>query len=187
MNDERKELEERIRKLTDEEVVEMVLAKSSEYTQEALSLAKAEADKRGGLKALREKIDRERELRVKQEKMERELRVKQEKLEPEQREQHIDAERGHKDVYHFKTLLSYGKFMSGIGWFMVVLGACAVILTLSYIAVVSLTALAAVLVAILVIAFGIGMVASGQLISCFVSIEKNTRTACEILKQKSVP
>ena len=79
----------------------------------------------------------------------------------------------------FKTLLGIGKFISGFGWF---LCAAAVIAFFIGFTDVEDQARAALLGGgIIVFIYALLIVAFGQLISCFVSIEKNTRATYKIL------
>jgi hypothetical protein len=83
--------------------------------------------------------------------------------------------------YEFKTLLGYGKFISGVGWIVIILGVIGILAGIStgddkgwfITGGALLTGLT-----------GLGLVVFGQLISCFVSIERNTRVTKEILQQK---
>ena len=88
-----------------------------------------------------------------------------------------------KEEYQFKTLLGYGKFISGFGWLVVILSVLAIIIGLASGGEEAFTVAGG---AIFVIILGIGMVISGQVISCFVSIEKNTRATYELLKEKQI-
>ncbi len=92
-----------------------------------------------------------------------------------------DIDRELKEIYHFKTLLGYGKLISGVGWVIVIIGILSIIGGLA-----SLDEFGIAIVggALFLIISGIGMVISGQVISCFVSIEKNTRATYELLKEK---
>lgn len=84
--------------------------------------------------------------------------------------------------YHFKTLLGYGKLISGLGWAVVILGIITIIAGLSK----AEDAWDIVAIRnIIIIILGFGMAISGQVISCFVSIERNTRATYEILKKQS--
>lgn len=83
--------------------------------------------------------------------------------------------------YQFKTLLGYGKFISVIGWIVIIIGIIAIIGGFASGSEVGVGVAGGSLIFIIL---GIGMVASGQLISCFVSIERNTRATYELLKQK---
>jgi NAD-dependent SIR2 family protein deacetylase len=78
----------------------------------------------------------------------------------------------------FKTLLSYGSAISFIGWVIVIFAAIGLIISLSNrnIKVVGLMA------AIPTAAFGIVIVSYGQLISCFVSIERNTKATLKAIQ-----
>lgn len=78
---------------------------------------------------------------------------------------------------HFKTLSGYGMFLSGFGWFVIVLGIVMVIALSNKLGLGGSIILCAVSVL-----SGIGFVVSGQVVSCFVAIEKNTRTTNELLK-----
>ena len=82
--------------------------------------------------------------------------------------------------YKFKTLLDYGKFISGLGWVVIIIGIIAIIVGFAN---GSEVGVGIAIGSIIFIILGIVMVASGQLISCFVSIEKNTRATYELLKQ----
>lgn len=84
------------------------------------------------------------------------------------------------DSYHFKALLGYGKFISGLGWVTVILGVIGIFAGLGS----GKAGIVVASAAFFGVLAGIGLVASGQLISCFVAIEKNTRTTYELLKQK---
>lgn len=85
-----------------------------------------------------------------------------------------------KAIYQFNTLLGYGKFISGLGWLVIAIGIIAII---GGFASGSEVGVGISVGSLIFIILGIGMVASGQLISCFVSIEKNTRATYELLKQ----
>ena len=85
---------------------------------------------------------------------------------------------------HFKTLLGYRKLISVLGWIWIILCIGGVVIGL-------LAGLSGVHEGWLImggsffsVLFGIGMVASGQLISCFVAIEKNTRATNELLQTR---
>lgn len=88
-----------------------------------------------------------------------------------------------KSIYQFSTLLGFGKFISGFGSIIIVLGIVGILGGLisgedflGY----SIASAGAILVLI-----GIGMTVNGQLISCFVSIERNTRMTYEMLKNRT--
>lgn len=85
--------------------------------------------------------------------------------------------------YQFKTLLGYGKFISGFGWFVVLIGIISIIGGLASGNEAGFGIAGGALVLIIL---GISMVISGQVISCFVSIEKNTRATYELLKEKQM-
>lgn len=82
------------------------------------------------------------------------------------------------DDNEFMTLSGYGKFISGFGWLVVVLGAFAVVLGLGT----RNFGIVGIVSGALAIIMGIGLVANGQLISCFVSIERNTKAAAALLE-----
>lgn len=82
-------------------------------------------------------------------------------------------------VIKFKTLLAYGKTISVLGWLMVVIGiilAFAVFIEQNIWLVPS---------AIIVVIMGIAIVAYGQLISCFIAIENNTRATYEMMHKQA--
>jgi hypothetical protein len=79
----------------------------------------------------------------------------------------------------FKTLLAFGKFFSAIGWVVAVIGGIILVPGLNQLARGSqfgdgMSAMVGLLAGLLVAVFGLMLVASGQGISCFVSIEENT-------------
>jgi hypothetical protein len=79
----------------------------------------------------------------------------------------------------YNTLLFYGKLISAVGWFILVVGIIVIIgVLIDYIE--FLGALGG----LLLIGIGLGMVVSGQVVTCFVAIEKNTRATYEALKQE---
>jgi len=87
--------------------------------------------------------------------------------------------------YHFKALLSYGKISSAIGWIIVIIGVIVFFVGFANLEFDGALGISAILGGIFISILGIGMVIGGQLVSCFVSIEKNTRSTYEILKSKS--
>lgn len=120
------------------------------------------------------------------EKIDDSLREEDKEEDEEKDKEFIDESISEKDgdiveEYEFKTLLAYGKFMSGLGWILVTLGIVAFIGGLLS-GVDEGFLIAGVGVIIFII--GILVVVFGQLISCFVTIEKNTRITYEILKDK---
>ena len=90
-------------------------------------------------------------------------------------------EEASEELYHFKTLLGFGKFISGLGWAAVILGLFGVLIVL---ATLRQTGIIAVIGGIYVILSGILIVTLGQVISCFVAIERNTRLTYKSLKLK---
>ena len=90
--------------------------------------------------------------------------------------------------YEFKTLSGYGKFISGFGWIMAFLGIIASLLwpTRAFVGVEDPADFGIILGGVIALVIGIGLVVNGQLISCFVSIEKNTRQTYKLLQQKKV-
>ena len=83
--------------------------------------------------------------------------------------------------FDFKTLLGFGKFISGCGWIVLIFGVLAILVGIGSGEDEGFLLAGGALLAVLM---GLGMVAFGQLISCFVAIEKNTRGAYKILKQQ---
>ncbi len=84
----------------------------------------------------------------------------------------------------FATLLGYGKFMSGAGWVLIIIAA------LIFLARVAssdneITIMFAIMGSFVSALTGFLLVVSGQAISCFVSIEKNTRLTSELLKEQN--
>jgi hypothetical protein len=112
---------------------------------------------------------------------------------------HTEADGGHVHTltedkpgeHRFKTLLSISKFISGVGWVIVGLGALAGVI--GVIAAMSLPppleeavfALAAGLGGGLWFAvMGLLTVAAGQVYSCFVAIERNTRSTFRLIQER---
>ena len=84
----------------------------------------------------------------------------------------------------YKTLLSLGKLISIIGWFVVFLGGILFIVGLGQLnegyGIMSASGLVS---GIIVSVFGLICVAFGQVISCFVSIENNTNSSMSFQKK----
>jgi len=80
----------------------------------------------------------------------------------------------------FKTLLGYGQFIAGCGWILIFLAAIVLLVGLAGSIIGLVTGIASSIALVIV---GISFVVSGQVISCFVSIERNTRETNELLKQ----
>lgn len=87
--------------------------------------------------------------------------------------------------YEFKTLLGYGRFTSGLGWFIVLIAVITVLFGIMGIISKQTTGYAAALGGVIIAIGGISLVVSGQVVLCFVSIERNTRATWELLKQKT--
>ena len=83
--------------------------------------------------------------------------------------------------FHYRTLLAYGKFISGFGWLVVLLGVIGLIVGIASGRNEGLILSGGGFIAMLM---GIGLIISGQLTSCFVSIERNTRQTYELLRQE---
>ncbi|MBN2103133.1 hypothetical protein JW835_03745 [bacterium] len=91
-----------------------------------------------------------------------------------------------KEKYKFHTLLGYGKLISGFGWLIIIIFSIVLLVGLSLLAKNRGEAAGYAIVTVLSllgIISGLPMVVFGQLISCFVSIEKNTRVTNELLKK----
>ncbi len=82
---------------------------------------------------------------------------------------------------HFKTLLAYGNFTSGFGWVIIFLGIIGIIGGLASGKDIGFGIAVG---GIFIILSGLSMIILGQLISCFVSIERNTRVTYELLQAK---
>jgi len=80
----------------------------------------------------------------------------------------------------FGTLLGYGSLLKGLGRIIVVLAVIIAFVGLSVREVGLIFGLAG---AIALAITGIGLMASGEVISCFVSIEQNTRNSAELLER----
>lgn len=86
-------------------------------------------------------------------------------------------------AYNFKVLLGYGKFLSGLGWLLIIIGIIGgiIIASLAGDFGVSLV-LSGIMFGVVCAIFGIMFIVSGQIFCCFVSIERNTRSTYEILR-----
>ena len=84
--------------------------------------------------------------------------------------------------YRPRTLLVYGKVVSAIGWIIAFIGTFVLIAGITEIQ--KNESIIVIGVGFIVMSTGIAMILFGQSISCFVSIEKNTRHTYELLKQK---
>ena len=88
-------------------------------------------------------------------------------------------------VYKFKTLRSYGKLISGFGWLLVTIGVLALLFFLLKISDVRASDLTILYFigggGFVLLLNGFFSVVFGQLVSCFVEIEKNTRMTYEKL------
>lgn len=81
---------------------------------------------------------------------------------------------------NFGVLLGYGSLQRGLGWFLVVL---AFIVGVIGLAVHEVGAIVGIAGAIILGIAGIGFVVSGEAISCFVSIDRNTKVSAELLER----
>ena len=79
----------------------------------------------------------------------------------------------------FKTLLGYGKFLSGFGWIISIFSLIMIIVGFTSGEAIGIPIA---LMSILLLISSILIVVIGQLISCFVAIEKNTRNTYELLE-----
>lgn len=86
--------------------------------------------------------------------------------------------------HRFETLLFTGKVTSGIGWVITGIGLIAIILGFSGMLAGESFSSITLIPGIGCIISGIMMIAAGQLISCFVAIEENTRKTVNLLKKK---
>jgi hypothetical protein len=88
-------------------------------------------------------------------------------------------------VYRFKTLLGYAKTISGLGWLIIGSGGTCLLIALYLLSLKSGGFWFGFLIAAgSLVVLGIPFVVSGQLISCFVEIEKNTRLTYQILSSR---
>ena len=90
----------------------------------------------------------------------------------------IEADQSGDAEFEFKTLLGFGKLISGLGWILVIIGA---FVSLTGFTNSGMESLFFILGGLVVAIMGLFMVANGQLISCFVSIERNTRQTSNLL------
>ena len=164
---------ELLNNMKDEELIDIIENRSSEYPMEVLTITTSIVDKYGGIKQLKENIE-------KAQKEETPSLKKDEKIQS-RGESVVGAKEVSTASYEFKTLLGYGKLVSGLGWVVVLLGLFGIIAGLGSGHNGGFLLAGGAFIACLI---GLGMVAAGQLISCFVSIEKNTRTTYEILNRK---
>jgi uncharacterized membrane protein len=86
--------------------------------------------------------------------------------------------------YQFKTLLSYGRLVSSLGWVIFIVGFIVILLSIAMISKRGnpLGFMSIIWGAITAIS-GISIVIWGQIISCFVSIERNTRATYIAVKE----
>jgi hypothetical protein len=78
----------------------------------------------------------------------------------------------------FMTLSAYGKFLSGFGWFTAILGIFAVLIGLFTRGL----GIVGVMGGGFAIILGLGLVLNGQVVSCFVAIERNTKASAALLE-----
>ena len=102
-------------------------------------------------------------------------------------EQNKNSEEKSSESYKFKTLRGYGKFLSGLGSILVIIGILGILYALSLFSGYrsELQALYFLGGSFALFLNGIFLIVFGQTISCFVEIEKNTRMTYEILLSKS--
>jgi len=187
MNNTRSSLEIMFEKMSDSELIEIIEKKSKDYTEEANKIANSEINRRGGLNLLKKKIEEEinmsknEELKIEKEHIEQEQKTPKKQVEDKNKEIK-QSEKEPQEVYKFKVLLAYGNIFSGIGWLVVIIGIC--IILFSFIEGKDLLPMIG--VGLIVIIFGFFLVASGQVVSCFVEIERNTRmTYMNLVKNKT--
>ena len=110
-------------------------------------------------------------------------RQEREKIERQEREKMISEETVNGFEYNFKSLLAYGRTISGVGWVAVVVGGISLLVG----SVKSIDnnefGVLGLMGGLLIGIFGFLIVTMGQMISCFVTIEKNTRGSYELLKE----
>jgi hypothetical protein len=85
-----------------------------------------------------------------------------------------------KESERFRTLGVYGKFISFLGWLL--FGVSIIVGIIGFAGIPKGQSLLYLFAGIAGVLLGFVWVASGQVISCFISIEKNTRTTSEILQ-----
>lgn len=83
--------------------------------------------------------------------------------------------------FHFKTLLFYSNFVSFIGWLLVICGVTIILFSFSLGFDTEISNSLNVFWGIILVVIGILVVANGQLLSCIVTIEKNSRETNNIL------
>jgi uncharacterized Zn finger protein (UPF0148 family) len=104
---------------------------------------------------------------------------------PEAKARSTDAAPPRPTQQNFKTLLRLGKFISGTGWVVALLGVLTCLGGGALFSEGGLDAMAGVMaltVGMVISALGLLMAASGQQISCFVAIEHNTRSTYELIQ-----
>jgi hypothetical protein len=87
--------------------------------------------------------------------------------------------------YQFRVLLGYGKAISSLGWIVVLMGIIGFIIGLANLG--HGPGILLLAGGIIISIFGLIIVASGQIISCFVSIERNTRATQETIEKYLLP
>lgn len=89
---------------------------------------------------------------------------------------------------NFKTLLWLGELISGVGWIAVLIGGVGLLFGFSELSESTSMGMGDLLVLVssaIPVALGLLLAAVGQLISCFVAIEHNTRSVFELLKTRA--
>ena len=62
MNNRHNDFEKRIRQLSNEDLIEMIEVKFEDFTEEAIKIARHEAENRGGIKGIKESLIQQRKL-----------------------------------------------------------------------------------------------------------------------------
>lgn len=86
---------------------------------------------------------------------------------------------------HFAALSAYASIVAAVGWVVVALGTLALFFAFGAVAKVGgMAAITLGMDALLTGVLGLGMVASGQMMRCFVAIEYNTRATWDLLSHE---
>ena len=158
-----------------------VLRKGPAVTNlEALKIAKDEAASRGG--DVKEQAERLYFSYIEPEREGSETKAIA-AARPELRQEY---ERASQADRRFGTLRGYSNLVAGIGWVVVILGVVLAVVGVGVADTLGPTGVVAgVAAGIVIVVMGIGLVASGQVITCFVAIEENTRATYDLLQRRS--
>lgn len=129
------EMENRIRNLTNEELVEMIENKSDQYVESAMNIARTVAEERGGINSLRDELKLKKDndeaeiKRQQEEKMELSRLAAQQRIQKEQKAERQKLSDASKSNYtsSYGTTRLIAQIVASIGWITVLIS-CIVLL-----------------------------------------------------------